>query len=61
MKDFLLEIFFPLVFQATIVHTAETCRLCYFLDLLIPKRRPVMLVGAAGTGKTVLIQSILKV
>jgi len=37
------------------VHTAETTRLRYFLDLLLLRKRPVMLVGAAGTGKTVLI------
>ena len=32
----------------------------YFLDLFIPMRRPVMLVGGAGTGKTVLMQTKLK-
>jgi len=37
------------------VHTAETTRLRYFIDLLLLRKRPVMLVGAAGTGKTVLI------
>ena len=37
------------------VHTSETTRIRYFLDLLMAKRRPVMLVGNAGTGKTVLI------
>ncbi|ESO12478.1 hypothetical protein HELRODRAFT_155577 [Helobdella robusta] len=41
--------------QATMVHTSETTRIRYFLDLLLDKRRPVMLVGHAGTGKTVLI------
>lgn len=41
--------------QAALVHTAETTRIRFFLDLLTAKRRPVMLVGAAGTGKTVLI------
>ena len=41
--------------QATLVHTAETTRIRYFLDLLLLRKRPVMLVGAAGTGKTVLI------
>jgi len=43
------------VWQATLVHTAETTRIRYFLDLLLLRKRPVMLVGAAGTGKTVLI------
>lgn len=38
------------------VHTAETTRIKYFMDMLVEKRRPVMLVGNAGTGKTVLMQ-----
>ncbi|XP_062567134.1 dynein beta chain, ciliary-like [Saccostrea cucullata] len=41
--------------QAALVHTSETTRVKYFLDMLIDKRRPVMLVGNAGTGKTVLM------
>ncbi|KAK6170907.1 hypothetical protein SNE40_019193 [Patella caerulea] len=41
--------------QAAMVHTAETTRVKYFLDMLVEKRRPVMLVGNAGTGKTVLM------
>ncbi|XP_013068368.2 dynein beta chain, ciliary [Biomphalaria glabrata] len=45
--------------QATLVHTAETIRVKYFLDLLVETRRPVMLVGTAGTGKTVLMQDKL--
>ena len=43
------------VMQAMLVHTAETTRIRYFLDLLLQRKRPVMLVGSAGTGKTVLI------
>ncbi|OPL07316.1 dynein axonemal heavy chain, partial [Mytilus galloprovincialis] len=38
--------------QAALVHTAETTRVKYFLDMLVEKKRPVMLVGNAGTGKT---------
>ncbi|CAG2194980.1 unnamed protein product [Mytilus edulis] len=41
--------------QAALVHTAETTRVKYFLDMLVEKKRPVMLVGNAGTGKTVLM------
>lgn len=41
------------------VPTAETCRIRYFMDMLMEKRRPVMLVGNAGTGKTVLVQDKL--
>ena len=37
------------------MHTTETVRIRYFLDLLMEKSRPVMLVGNAGTGKSVLM------
>ncbi|XP_066917361.1 dynein beta chain, ciliary-like [Clytia hemisphaerica] len=40
--------------QAVLVHTAETIRIRYFMDLLMETRRPIMLVGNAGCGKTVL-------
>ena len=36
--------------QAALVHTAETVRIKYFLDLLVDLRQPVMLVGSAGCG-----------
>ena len=42
-----------------LVHTAETVRLKYFMDLLMAHRRPVMLVGGAGCGKTVLVNNML--
>jgi dynein heavy chain len=41
--------------QAVLVHTAESIRIRYFLDLLMAARHPVMLVGGAGCGKTVLV------
>ncbi|XP_036766314.2 dynein axonemal heavy chain 17 [Manis pentadactyla] len=41
--------------QASLVHTTETIRLRYFMDLLMEKAWPVMLVGNAGTGKSVLM------
>ncbi|XP_047613274.1 dynein axonemal heavy chain 9 isoform X4 [Phacochoerus africanus] len=41
--------------QACLVHTSETIRVCYFLERLVARRRPVMLVGTAGTGKSVLV------
>lgn len=41
------------------VHTAESIRIRYFLNLLMEKRHPVMLVGNAGTGKTVLVSEKL--
>lgn len=37
------------------MHTSETIRVRYFIDLLMETRRPVMLVGSAGVGKTVLV------
>uniref|UniRef100_A0A2K5EHB9 Dynein axonemal heavy chain 9 n=1 Tax=Aotus nancymaae TaxID=37293 RepID=A0A2K5EHB9_AOTNA len=41
--------------QACLVHTSETIRVCYFMERLMAQRRPVMLVGTAGTGKSVLV------
>ncbi|KAM6469113.1 dynein axonemal heavy chain 9 [Liasis olivaceus] len=41
--------------QACLVHTSETIRLRYFMDHLLERRRPVMLVGNAGTGKSVIV------
>uniref|UniRef100_A0A8C2C9M5 AAA+ ATPase domain-containing protein n=1 Tax=Cyprinus carpio TaxID=7962 RepID=A0A8C2C9M5_CYPCA len=41
--------------QACLVHTTETIRVRYFMDRLLERRRPVMLVGNAGTGKSVLV------
>ncbi|CAG6015638.1 unnamed protein product [Menidia menidia] len=46
--------------QAVLVHTAETVRLWYFMDLLLERRQPVMLVGNAGVGKTALVRSKLE-
>lgn len=45
--------------QAVLVHTAETSRYRFFADLLMDNLRPVMLVGNAGSGKTVLVQDKL--
>ncbi|KAH0627401.1 hypothetical protein JD844_003041 [Phrynosoma platyrhinos] len=44
---------------ALFVHTSETTCLRYFLDLLLKKGKPVMLVGNAGVGKTVFIEECL--
>nr|CAB3238531.1 dynein beta chain, ciliary-like [Phallusia mammillata] len=46
--------------QSILVHTSETTRIRYFIDLLVEKSRPVMLVGNAGCGKTLLISDTLK-
>ncbi|XP_025057963.1 dynein heavy chain 9, axonemal [Alligator sinensis] len=45
--------------QACLVPTSETIRVRYFMDKLLEQRRPVMLVGNAGTGKSVLVGSKL--
>lgn len=54
-----ISIFLNSTSQAVLVHTAETVRLGYFLDLLMAHRRPVLLVGGAGCGKTVLVNEKL--
>ncbi|XP_062830068.1 dynein axonemal heavy chain 9 isoform X4 [Anolis carolinensis] len=41
--------------QACLVHTSETIRVRYFMDRLLERRRPVMLVGNAGSGKSVIV------
>ncbi|XP_078083834.1 dynein axonemal heavy chain 11 [Mustelus asterias] len=41
--------------QDVLVHTQETVALKYFIDLLVQKGKPVMLVGNAGVGKTILV------
>ncbi|XP_038180482.1 dynein heavy chain 9, axonemal [Arvicola amphibius] len=41
--------------QACLVHTSETIRVCYFMERLMERQRPVMLVGSAGSGKSVLV------
>ncbi|CAH1639911.1 unnamed protein product [Spodoptera littoralis] len=46
--------------QAVLVPTAETIRVRFFLDLLMKNKHPVMLVGSAGSGKTVLVNEKLQ-
>jgi len=41
------------------VHTNETTRIRYFMDMLVKLKRPVMLIGNAGLGKTVIINDKL--
>ncbi|XP_072903303.1 LOW QUALITY PROTEIN: dynein axonemal heavy chain 11 [Hemitrygon akajei] len=45
--------------QDVLVHTQETVSLKYFIDLLLEKGKPVMLVGNAGVGKTILVSEEL--
>ncbi|KAM8838403.1 dynein axonemal heavy chain 11 [Synchiropus picturatus] len=53
MDAFELEPDVPL--QTVLVHTPETICLTYFMDLLLQRGKPVMLVGNAGVGKTILV------
>ncbi|KAK5608169.1 hypothetical protein CRENBAI_003200 [Crenichthys baileyi] len=53
MLPFELEPDVPL--QTVLVHTPETICLTYFMDLLLQRGKPVMLVGNAGVGKTTLV------
>ncbi|XP_041937573.1 dynein heavy chain 11, axonemal [Alosa sapidissima] len=41
--------------QTVLVPTSETICLTYFVDLLVQRGKPVMLVGNAGVGKTILV------
>ncbi|KAG5306381.1 DYHC protein, partial [Pseudoatta argentina] len=45
--------------QSALVPTGETVRLRFFMDLLIKKRVPIMLVGGAGSGKSVILANKL--
>lgn len=38
-----------------LVHTPDTICLTYFMDLLLQRGKPIMLVGTAGVGKTILV------
>ena len=57
-EKFELDTDIPL--QSTLVPTSETTRIKYFLDLLVDLHHPVLLVGNAGTGKTVMIGDKLR-
>lgn len=43
------------ILQSVLVDTNETATINFFLDLLINIKIPVMLIGNAGTGKSVLM------
>ncbi|XP_046432396.1 dynein beta chain, ciliary-like [Neodiprion fabricii] len=51
--QFELDMDLPL--QSTLVPTGETARLRFFMDMLMKQRVPVMLVGGAGSGKSVIV------
>uniref|UniRef100_A0A1B0C972 Dyneins heavy chain n=2 Tax=Lutzomyia longipalpis TaxID=7200 RepID=A0A1B0C972_LUTLO len=52
-----LDLDIPL--QSILVPTVETTRLRYFMDILMEHRHPVMLVGGAGSGKSVIVSDKL--
>ena len=41
------------------VPTPETCSVSFWMEKLVDMRRPVMLAGPAGTGKTQMVQGLL--
>lgn len=49
-----------LPFSEIVVNTADTARLTYLTDLLADKKKPVLLVGTAGTGKTTVVKGKLR-
>lgn len=53
MPGYELDAEIPL--QSALVPTAETARLRWFMDQLIEKKHPVMLIGGAGSGKSVIV------
>lgn len=70
MRQYLYPVFLPVcpirgmsynvfTFQSCLVSTSETTRIRFFMDLLIAKQKPVMLVGSAGSGKTVSVAAKL--
>ena len=45
--------------QACLVHNSETIRIRFFMDILVNKKFPVMLIGLAGSGKTLMLNEKL--
>ena len=45
--------------QACLVHNAETIRVKFFIDLLVESKFPLMLIGLAGSGKTLMLNEAL--
>lgn len=50
-----IEVDLDIPLQAILIPTVETTRLRYFMDILMRKKHPLMLVGASGSGKSVIV------
>ena len=46
--------------SSAVVHTSETMRIRYWMNLLVKANKPILLVGSPGTGKTAMILDMLK-
>ena len=57
MPKFELDSDIPL--SACLVHNAETIRVKYFIDMLVESKFPLMLIGLAGSGKTLMLNEAL--
>ncbi|XP_034948410.1 dynein beta chain, ciliary-like [Chelonus insularis] len=57
VDKFVLDMDIPL--PSSLVPTGETARLRFFIDMLMKKKVPVMLVGSAGSGKSVVVSDKL--
>jgi len=55
------RIIFRLPFFKIIVPTIDTVRYNYLVEAFLSKKRPVLLVGPVGTGKTLTVQKALEV
>ncbi|XP_014229978.1 dynein beta chain, ciliary-like [Trichogramma pretiosum] len=53
VEKFFLDTDIPL--QATLVPTSETVRIRFFMDMLMARKKPCMLIGSAGSGKSVIV------
>ena len=47
------------MFSKIIVHTFNTVRLKKLLDSHVKRRKPIMFIGSAGTGKTTVFKDYL--
>ena len=46
-------------FHEILVHTVDTVRSCWLLNLMVTMQKPILLVGEAGTSKTAITHNFL--